>query len=138
MALRLIGSGVCPPVLQLAQSGYDTHASQGPRHSRALRDLAEALACLDAGLQKLRQRPRVSLLSVSEFGRRLRQNASGGTDHGSASIALLYGDAPPPPFLGRYPRLDELDDRGDLIASLSPGDLYRRMLASPSAAGGRG
>ncbi|MFM7549204.1 MAG: DUF1501 domain-containing protein, partial [Cyanobacteriota bacterium] len=115
MALRLIGSGVCPPVLQLAQGGYDTHANQGARHSRQLRNLAEALACLDAGLQKLRPRPQVSLLAVSEFGRRLRQNGSGGTDHGSASIALLYGDAPPHPFLGRYPRLDELDERGDLI-----------------------
>jgi uncharacterized protein (DUF1501 family) len=50
------------------------------------------------------------------------------TDHGSASIALLLGDHLPHPFLGTYPSLTQLDSRGDLIASLSPPELYRRVL----------
>jgi uncharacterized protein (DUF1501 family) len=129
LALRLIGSEGCPPVLQLAQAGYDTHANQAGRHSRALADLAEALAALDAGLQQLARRPRVTVLAVSEFGRRLQENGSRGTDHGSASIALIGGDAAPHPFLGRYPRLDRLDGRGDLIPTLSPLQLYRQVLA---------
>ena len=92
LALRLIASGAAPPVIQLSQSGYDTHADQA------------------AGLERLPQRPPVTLLAVSEFGRRLHENGSGGTDHGSASVALL------------------LEDRGDLIASLSPPELYRQVL----------
>lgn len=128
LALRLIGSGVCPPVLQLALGGFDTHSNQAARHARVLKQLAAALASLDAGLQQLPKRPQVTLLAVSEFGRRFRENASRGTDHGSASVALLYGDDVPHPFLGRYPDLDNLDHRGDLIPALDPIALYRRVL----------
>ena len=128
LALRLIGSGVCPPVLQLALGGFDTHSNQAARHARVLGHLAEALVSLDAGLQLLPKRPQVTLLATSEFGRRFRENASRGTDHGSASVALLYGDDIPHPFLGRYPDLDNLDERGDLIPTLNPISLYRRML----------
>jgi uncharacterized protein (DUF1501 family) len=128
LALRLIGSGACPPVLQLAQGGYDTHAYQAVRHARVLAQLASALAALAAGLERLPDRPQVSLLAVSEFGRRLRQNGSGGTDHGAASIALLFGDQVHHPFLGTYPSLSNLDDRGDLIAALMPPELYRQVL----------
>jgi len=69
LALRLIGSGACPPVLQLAQGGYDTHSNQAGRHGRVLTELAEALAAFAAGLERLPNRPPVSLLAVSEFGR---------------------------------------------------------------------
>ncbi len=137
LALRLIGSDGCPPVLQLAQAGYDTHANQPARHARVLTDLAEALASLDAGLQQLPRRPRVTVLAVSEFGRRLQENGSRGTDHGSASIALIAGDAPPHPFMGRYPRLDQRDSRGDLLPTLSPLELYRQVLAQVEPAGVR-
>lgn len=129
LALRLIGSGQCPPVLALAQGGYDTHNNQERRHQRVLRQLALALAGLDAGLQSMKQRPELTLLAVSEFGRRLQENGSGGTDHGSASVALLMGDRIPGPFLGAYPSLTQLDDRGDLRPTQSPAQLYRRVLA---------
>lgn len=128
LALRLIGSGACPPVLQLAQGGYDTHADQAAGHGRVLSELSAALAALAAGLERLPNRPAVTLLAVSELGRRLRENGSGGTDHGSASVALLVGDHLPDRLIGRYPSLSELDDRGDLIASLSPPELYLQAL----------
>ena len=129
LALRLIGSGQCPPVLALAQGGYDTHANQGRRHQRLLNQLALALAGLEAGLQALPARPALTLLAVSEFGRRLQENGSGGTDHGSASVALLMGDRIPGPLLGTYPSLNNLDERGDLRPSQSPAQLYRQVLA---------
>jgi uncharacterized protein (DUF1501 family) len=128
LALRLIGSGACPPVLQLAQAGYDTHAGQADRHGRLLTGLAEALSAFEAGLGRLSNRPQVTLLAVSEFGRRLHENGSRGTDHGAASIALLLGDQVPHPFLGTYPSLSALDERGDLIAGLSPPDLYAHLI----------
>jgi uncharacterized protein (DUF1501 family) len=128
LALRLIGSGACPPVLQLAQGGYDTHANQAARQGRALTELAGALAAFAAGLERLPNRPAVTLLAVSEFGRRLRENGSRGTDHGSASVALLFGDEPIDRLIGRYPSLSNLDERDDLIASLSPPELYGRVL----------
>ena len=72
----------------------------------------------------------MTLLAVSEFGRRLRENGSRGTDHGSASVALLFGDQVPHPFLGTYPSLSALDERGDLIPGISPPELYRQVLRS--------
>ncbi len=128
LALRLIGSGAAPPVIQMAQSGYDTHASQSARHPRLLTELAEALATFDRGLVSLPRRPQVTLLATSEFGRRLGENESGGTDHGSASIGLLLGDHVPHPFLGSYPDLSQLDERGDPLATLAPPQLYKTAL----------
>jgi uncharacterized protein (DUF1501 family) len=128
LALRLIGSGICPPVLQLALGGFDTHANQPLRHARALKRLAESLVVLDFGLKQMPRRPKVTLMVSSEFGRSVRENASRGTDHGSASVAFLYGDDIPHPFLGRYPDLDELDQRGGLIPSLTPTSLYQSVL----------
>jgi uncharacterized protein (DUF1501 family) len=115
LALRLIGSGACPPVLQLAQGGCDTHADQAGRHGRVLSELAAALAAFAAGLERLP-------------GRRLQENGSRGTDHGSASVALLFGDQVPDRLLGTYPSLGTLDERGDLIPGISPPELYERVL----------
>ena len=134
VALRLIASPLCPPVLALTQTGYDTHANQSGAHANLLSHLAQTLEGFDAGLARMRRRPRVLLLAVSEFGRRLRENGSGGTDHGSASVAILYGDpvghSLPHPWLGVYPSLGQLDARGDLIPGIRPDALYRQVLQS--------
>jgi uncharacterized protein (DUF1501 family) len=113
----------------MAQSGYDTHAAQLKRHARVFKELADALAAFDRGLQSLKRRPQVTLLATSEFGRRLRQNESGGTDHGSSSIALLLGDHVPHPFLGSYSDLSQRDERGDPLSSMAPAQLYEHVLA---------
>lgn len=55
-------------------------------------------------------------------------NCSSEIGHGSASVALLYGDSVPHPFLGRYPRLNQLHSRGDLVPSITPAELYRQVL----------
>ena len=130
LALRLISSPDPPAVIQIEPggfSGFDTHAQQLTRHGRSLAQLGEALAAFDQGLRLMTNRPQVTLLAVSEFGRRLQQNASGGTDHGSASVAMLIGDLVPHPFLGSYPSLTDLDERGDLTPSLSPLELYEKV-----------
>lgn len=81
------------------------------------------------GGSRWRERSADTVLVTSEFGRRLRENQSRGTDQGSASIALLLGELVPQPFLGAYPSLARLDGRADLVPSLSPPDLYRQALA---------
>jgi len=111
MALRLIGSGHCPPVLQLARGGYDAHAQQAARHGRSFTELGAALAEFAAGLERLTQRAAVQLLAVREFGWRLQENGSRGTNHGSASVTLL-GDGRLEPLMGRYPSPRELDGQG--------------------------
>jgi uncharacterized protein (DUF1501 family) len=129
MALRLIASDSPPAAVQMAQGGYDTHSSQARRHEQVLHELALALAAFDRGLRALTQRPQVTLLVTSEFGRRFTENQSGGTDHGSASVAFIVGDHVPHPFIGSYPSLNQRDERGDLRPNLTPSQLYERVLA---------
>jgi uncharacterized protein (DUF1501 family) len=109
LALQLLSSEACPPVLQLAQGGYDTHANQEGRHTTQLKQLAEALVALDAGLRRMPKRPQVRLITVSEFGRRLQENSTRGTDHGSASVALVYGEPGQISLDRQYPSLEEVD-----------------------------
>ncbi len=128
LAIQLINSGACPSLLQIAQTGYDTHSNQATRQSRCLNELADALATLDAALLKTVRRPKVTILAVSEFGRRLTENGSKGTDHGSASIAFIAGDELNTQLMGSYPSLKDLDERGDLIPSTSPIQLYEAVI----------
>ncbi len=127
MALRLVATPSPPAVIGLELPGFDTHSQQIPEHTRRLALLAEALACFDQGLRRMHHRPEVMLVAVSEFGRRLEQNASGGTDHGSASVAIMLGDVVQP-LLGVYPSLTDLDERGDLKPSIIPEELYEKVL----------
>ena len=128
-ALRLIASNHCPPVLTLAHTGYDTHANQQGRHQRLLNELGSALAGFESGLKKIKDRPSVNLFTVSEFGRRLKENGSKGTDHGSASVSIIMGDNLSERYIGSYPALDDLDNRGDLKPTLAVNQLYDHMLS---------
>jgi uncharacterized protein (DUF1501 family) len=128
MALRLIGAKTAPPAIQMSQSGYDTHSDQRRRHARVLEDLGKCLAGFYEGLQVIKDRPQVTVLVTSEFGRRLKENRSNGTDHGNGSVAIILGDHIPGQFIGDYPALNKLDDRGDLKPLIRPPDLYKKVL----------
>ena len=130
LALQLISSPNPPPFLQIEHSGYDTHTNQLYRQEKLLGQLAQELSLFNQGLNSFAKRPLVTVLITSEFGRRLAQNGSGGTDHGSASISLLMGDQMPNLFIGNYPSLQNTDSRGDLISNISPPELYQIALNS--------
>jgi uncharacterized protein (DUF1501 family) len=72
----------------------------------------------------------VELLTVSEFGRRLRINGSGGTDHGNASVLLRLGDQVGSKLQGSYPSLAKQDDRGDMLPTWSPPEVMAQLLGS--------
>ena len=79
---------------------------------------------LKNGSEKLNKNIELNIVVTSEFGRRLKENGSNGTDHGSASVAFLIGDSFNEQFIGEYPDLKNLDNRGDLIPNISPSYLY--------------
>jgi uncharacterized protein (DUF1501 family) len=130
LALRLIAGNRPPAVIQVSQGGYDTHANQQQRHPRLLGELAAALMGFERGLAALARRPQVELLTVSEFGRRLRINGSGGTDHGNASVLLRLGDQVGSKLQGSYPSLAKQDDRGDMLPTWSPPEVMAQLLGS--------
>jgi uncharacterized protein (DUF1501 family) len=106
---RLIGGGMSTRVYYLAQGGYDTHTNQAPTQDRLLRDLGNSIKAFADDLKAQGNLNRVLLMTFSEFGRRVSQNANGGTDHGAAAPLFMVGGKVKGGLLGRFPSLAPAD-----------------------------
>jgi uncharacterized protein (DUF1501 family) len=112
-ALRVLECGLEVPAILIRVPGFDTHARQASAHAALLADLDHALDGLLGGLAALRPGSDPLLIVLSEFGRRVAENGSRGTDHGAAGCVLIAGGRAPGGILGPGPDLRELAD-GDL------------------------
>ena len=90
-AARLFSSPASPGMIKVSHGSFDTHANQQGAHQRLLAQLAEALAAFRAAMLSAGQWRDVLVMTYSEFGRRAGENASRGTDHGTAAAHLLLG-----------------------------------------------
>ena len=124
---RLIAGGMPTRVYYASQGGYDTHNQQENSHNRLLQNLADALAAFCQDLQARGLFDRVLVMTFSEFGRRVAENASRGTDHGTAAPMFVCGGAVKPGLFGRQPSLDHLDE-GDLIHTTDFRSVYGTIL----------
>ncbi len=116
MVASMIRAGLSTRVYYVTMGGFDTHAGQGGesgRHAQLLTQFASSLRAFYDDLKEQGNDARVLTMSFSEFGRRVGQNASGGTDHGTAAPMFLAGPMVRPGLLGKHPSLTDLDD-GDL------------------------
>ncbi len=126
-ALRLLVAGVEAPVIKLSLGSFDTHIDQAPQHARLLGDFASALAAFRRAAQTSGQWDRVILLTYSEFGRRPAENASRGTDHGTAAPLFLAGGAVRGGLIGTQPALDRLQN-DDLVHTMDFRQVYAAVL----------
>ena len=113
LATRILAAKVPVVAIKVALGGFDTHANQAPTHERLLAFLAANLAILRRNLMAADLWKDVVVMTYSEFGRRAKQNASGGTDHGTAAPQFVMGGAVKGGLHGVYPSLSDLQD-GDL------------------------
>jgi len=90
-------------------NAFDTHVQQGPLHERLLTYAADAVHGFIRDLERLGHADRVSVLAFSEFGRRVPENTSLGTDHGAANVMFLAGKNINGGHYGEVPSLSELD-----------------------------
>ena len=109
------------------QGGYDTHSVQQYDHASLLREYANSVkAFLDdakaAGLDD-----RIVVMTFSEFGRRVQENESKGTDHGTAGPVFLAGSPVKGGLIGDTPNLSDLVD-GDLKVQLDFRSIYASIL----------
>jgi uncharacterized protein (DUF1501 family) len=107
--------------------GFDTHANERATQQRLLQTFDEAVARF---LQEMADDPygkHVVLLAYSKFGRRVRANASAGTDHGTAGPAFVAGAPVRGGFCGEEPSLTDLDN-GDLKFTTDFRDVYYELL----------
>jgi uncharacterized protein (DUF1501 family) len=122
---RLIKGGVGTRVFYTAQGGYDTHAVQLPIQADLLAELSGALKAFLDELAAAKLADRVLVLCFSEFGRRVAENGSQGTDHGTAGPVFLAGPAVRAGLVGAAPKLLDLEN-GDLKMAVD----FRRVYAS--------
>ena len=119
---RMLLAGMAIPVFKVQIGSFDTHANQLVRHQRLLAQLAEALAAFRHALGTAGLWDQVLLMTYSEFGRRVAENGTGGTDHGTAAPHLVLGGRVKGGLYGEAPSLSALD-RGDLLYTTD----YRRL-----------
>jgi len=110
---RLIEQGFGTRVFYVAIDGFDTHSGQAQSHQGLLQQIDQAVGALFQRLQRTGDDQRTLLMTFSEFGRRVAENGSKGTDHGSASNMFIVGPGVKSGPHGRHPSLVDLDD-GDL------------------------
>ena len=122
-ATRIILARVPVIAVKVALGGFDTHANQTPVHERLLGVLATNLAILRKNLLAADRWNDVAVMTYSEFGRRVRPNASGGTDHGTAAPLFVMGGKVKGGLHGVYPSLADLQD-GDLKHTVDFRNVY--------------
>jgi uncharacterized protein (DUF1501 family) len=126
----MIRSGLSTRVYYCSHGSFDTHAGQGGangRHAQLLTQWGEAVRAFYADLKAQGNDTRVLTMSFSEFGRRVGQNASGGTDHGTAAPMFLFGPMVKPGVWNDHPSLSDLDE-GDLKYSVDFRSVYANVL----------
>ena len=124
---RMIAGGLPTRVYYASQGGFDTHAGQMNAHERLMGEFNDAIAAFVADLKQQGNFERVLLMTFSEFGRRVQENANGGTDHGAAAPMLVLGGAVKPGLFGKYPSLTDLD-HGDLKFNIDFRSVYGTVL----------
>lgn len=124
---RLIKAEFGTRIYYTRLDGFDTHAYQLATHAALLTELSDSLAAFHADLAEAGIADRVATLAFSEFGRRVAENASQGTDHGAAAPVFLVGPVANPGLVGDHPSLETLND-GDLIHHTDFRRIYATLL----------
>jgi uncharacterized protein (DUF1501 family) len=107
---QLIKAGLTTSIYYTHLGGFDTHSGQLVSHPQLLRERGASLKAFLDDLERAAESDRVVVLVFSEFGRRLGENGSGGTDHGTAAPVFLLGRPVQAGLHGPYPDLIHLED----------------------------
>lgn len=127
LVFQLIDAELPARVYYVTLDGFDTHAKQAPAHEGLLRQFSDAVAAFQKSLTSAGLGEQVMTMVFSEFGRRVSENASGGTDHGAAAPVLLVGSRVRAGLVGEHPSLTDLDD-GDLKFHTDFRQVYAALL----------
>ncbi|HUQ42742.1 MAG TPA: DUF1501 domain-containing protein [Candidatus Limnocylindrales bacterium] len=128
LAAQLIVTGTGVKILHLTLGGFDTHYTQQQRHDDLMGYLDQSVSAFYADLAAHGMSDRVLIATWSEFGRRPRENASAGTDHGTAAPMFLIGDTVRSGVVGTQPSLTKLDASGNLGYDVDFRSVYQEIL----------
>ena len=108
-------------------NSFDTHVQQADLHSRLLMYTADAVRAFMEDIARIGRADDVAVMMFTEFGRRVEENGSLGTDHGTATPMFLFGKHVKGGFYGRPPSLTDLDD-GNLKMTTDFRSVYATMI----------
>jgi len=129
LVAKLIGGGLPTRIYYVSQGGYDTHTNQVNSQQRLLGDLADSVKAFTDDLKAQGNMGRVLVMTFSEFGRRVSENANGGTDHGAAAPMFVIGNKVKAGLLGQYPSLAPQDlFQGDVKYNVDFRSVYAGVL----------
>ena len=124
----LIQAGSSTRVYYVSMGSFDTHVTQGAQHTSLFNQLGDALQGFLLDLKRMGRADDVAVMSFTEFGRRVNENASGGTDHGVASPMFIAGSRAKGGFYSKFPSLTDLDPNGDLKMTTDFRQVHATML----------
>jgi uncharacterized protein (DUF1501 family) len=126
---KLINSDVQSQVYYVSMGGFDTHTGQAARQNKLLDMYSQSMELFVKDLEKSDTFKDTLILTFSEFGRRVKQNASGGTDHGTANNVFVIGkNLKKPGLYNKLPDLADLDKNGDLKYAVDFREVYATIL----------
>ena len=126
---RLIKGNLGTKVFMVSIGGFDTHANQVNEHQILMNRVSSAISNFFQDLAAAGYEDKVLAMTISEFGRRVEQNGSMGTDHGSCAPMMLFGPAlNGNGFIGEHPSLTDLDNNGNMRFSVDFREIYATML----------
>jgi uncharacterized protein (DUF1501 family) len=129
LVAKLIGGGLPTRIYYVSQGGYDTHTNQLGTQQRLLGDLGDSMKAFVDDLKAQGNMQRVLVMTFSEFGRRVSDNANGGTDHGAAAPMFIVGNTVKAGLLGKYPSLAPQDlFEGDIKYNVDFRNVYAGVL----------
>lgn len=140
---KLISGGLQTNVYVITQGGYDTHGSQvdvsdrtSGKHADILSDLSQAIAAFQSDMNTQGLQDKVIGLAYTEFGRRIINNGSRGTDHGDAGPMILFGSQVTPGVFGSNPSIPTTVSNSQGVSmQFDFKDVYRTILDSWFCAG---
>jgi uncharacterized protein (DUF1501 family) len=127
-AAQVIASKAGVAVVKVTQNGYDTHSGQPATQQRLLKELADGMTAMRAAMQEIERWETTLMMTYCEFGRRPKENQSGGTDHGTANAHFALGGRVKGGLYGLPPALTRLDANGNLPFAVDFRDLYATAL----------
>jgi uncharacterized protein (DUF1501 family) len=135
IAARLINANIGLRVIDISRGGFDTHDSQNNALPGLLQDLNAGLQAFYATLSPTFH-SRVTIMTLSEFGRTVASNDSGGTDHGTSNTCFVIGPNVRGGLYGQMPSLSNLDRNGRMVSNVDFRSLYGSVLDGWLGGGG--
>ena len=124
---QLISGNLGTRIFYITASGYDTHYAERQTHAQLLSDIDGGLAAFWADIEKQGKTDKVTLMTFSEFGRRVAENGSQGTDHGAGQPMFIMGGHIKGGIYGGHPDLNNLLD-GDVRPMYDFRQVYATLL----------